>query len=439
MLQPLRVTCRTFHATRSKLKLRVSHHAMRGLHIFARLYSNPPRLSSFDVAALKTATPKPEPSKTNRFAKQFEQRQTKVREPQRGSKPREAQRSPKFSDRPRTAPSNSSYSGSSGPPRRQMSDYWRQSGEPPRANHRSEPQPYRRRQQDFEVPDGSPKMQEALMAIMLKCRQNDSRMQVRFVDPSTQKMTEMHLQSVINLLDVETDGLTYIPPSRRGELPIVRINKVSDMIRVYSDELAEAKRLEILKSGSFHAKRTELLKAQAERKKASTKMILLSWAITVPDLLNQKRTEILGRLKKDEKLLIYWGDKRTHYSVRKGSEKEDGVLKLLQKGESLEVIPSSSGEDVPVEIRRREMLLLKLQNLLEENECKVVTTGSLESRVILSVTGKKPVAEKGDLHSQTSPKEARRLEKARKASEANSKEKKTDEEDLDSLYLFKID
>lgn len=292
----------------------------------------------------------------------------------------------------------------------------------------------------FEIRTGSDKAQTALKQVITNVHKISSSYKVNHVDPTTSKLNQVHLADVVNNLDLGVNGLLLIAPKQPGELPLVRTISVMDMVKSYSDELAALKEKELLQLGSTRAQRSIGQRMQAEKKKSATKIIAIAWSISASDLMNQKKNEIQNRIKKGEKFSVYIGERQSLYNARKSLEKENGVLNQLDT--SGFNWGKMSEDALAVEMKKREMIFQKLEELLSEFECKFETSGSLDARMMVNVTPKAtPKSEKRDDEEAPSAKELKRIRKAEKARELaeKAKQKATDADDLDSLYQFKIE
>lgn len=283
----------------------------------------------------------------------------------------------------------------------------------------------------FNFDTGSEKAKSALKDIISRVQKLGTQYKVNFVDPETNKLAAMHLVEIVNSTDFNKNGLLVIEPKSDGDLPLIRVIKVQDMMKEYSDKLAAIKEKELLELGSFAAKKALNLRMQAEKKKSALKILTLSWSISVSDLVNQKKNEIMKRVNKGEKFIIFVGEKLSLYSARNSSDKEDGILKQL--GTSRTKWDRMDEDELQLELKKRELVVEKLKELLDEAESKYEVSGVLEARMMLNVTPKvKSTAGADD--KEVTGREMRKIKK-----QAKSKEKtKIDEDDLDSLYLFRI-
>lgn len=289
----------------------------------------------------------------------------------------------------------------------------------------------------FRFDTGTDQAQAAVKDLITRVHKYDTQYRVQFLDPNTNKIRPMHFVDVVNGTNFATEGLLVVGP-KEGELPLVRVNKVPDMIRDYTNKLAGIKERELLELGSHTAKRAVSMRAQAEKKKSATKVLTLAWNISVSDLLNQKKNEIFKRVKKEENFVIFVGEKGSLHNARRLAEKEDGFLKLL--GTLVTVVETDAEEELTIEQRRREMILERLKEILAEMECKYEVTGGVDTRLALACTpkvgGKNKVVQTDD--PELLPKELKRLKKAARQKE-RVETKKIDEDDLDSLYQLKIE
>ncbi|CUM67106.1 uncharacterized protein PRCAT00004795001 [Priceomyces carsonii] len=300
----------------------------------------------------------------------------------------------------------------------------------------------------FQFETGSEQAQNAIKSIITKIHTYNKNYNVSYVDPDNNKLVTKHLVEIVNNLDLGHKGLHMVPPNQSLLLPLVKVSKVSDMIRLYTDELAEIREQELLEKGSIAAQKAVRQRDRAEKKKSSTKIITLAWNISVGDLKNQKRAEISKRLAKGEKFLLYIGEKRSLYSARKSVDKEGGIIETLKEGKS--VVDNGNmrkyeDDELEIEMRRHEMIYQQIQEMLDELQCEYDISGDLDSRIIISCSPKRNLSskhmEEHDSELELSKKEVKRQKKLAKQKELELKksQQKAKESDLDSLYLFKIE
>lgn len=302
----------------------------------------------------------------------------------------------------------------------------------------------------FEFLTGLDQAQNALKSVITRVHALSENYRVSFVDLETNKMEQKHLVEIVNLLDLSKNGLLVVP--QNDGYPLIKLNKTADMIKSYSDMLAQQREKELLQLGSSAAQRAVRQREKLERKKSSTKILALSWHISVSDLLNQKKSEIAKKLDKDGKFVIYMGEKKSLYSARMSVNKEDGLIANLKNEEVDEEVENrcfeglqpvnldNADEDINIEMRRRHMIFQKLEDILQQYEATYQVSGSVDGRIMLSVTAKpnRPAeqAEKREISAKELRKQQKRQQKQEKAPEAR---RKIEDDDLDSLYLFKIE
>ena len=299
----------------------------------------------------------------------------------------------------------------------------------------------------FQISTGSDQAQNALKDLISKVHMVSKSYKVKFVNPQNNKLEQKHLVEIVNELDLAEKGLFMVAPSKEGDLPLIKTNKVFEMIKHYTTELAAQREKELLEKGSIAAQKAIRQRDRAEKKKSATKILTLSWKISLSDLNNQKKMEIKRRMNKGEKFILYIGDKRSLYSARKSVDKEGGIVENMKdtsttNEEQGEVVNINDPSDVDFEIKRRHMIVEELQNILEECECQFDISGHIDSRIMVAcaplVTATKPNEAKLEEDSSKELKKQKKLMKLKKLEE--KKQKKTeDEEDLDSMYLFKIE
>lgn len=288
----------------------------------------------------------------------------------------------------------------------------------------------------FNFDTGSEKAKSALKEIITKVQKLGTSYKVNFVSPESNRLTEMHLVDIVNTTDLNKLGLLVIEPKIEGELPLIRLIDVKDMVKEYSDRLAALKEKELLDLGSFAAQRAMNQRIQAEKKKNATKILTLSWSISVSDLVNQKKNEIMKRINKGDKFIIFVGEKSSLYSARNSSDKEDSILKQLDTSRTK--WDRMDEDALTLELKKRELLVEKLSEILVESDSKYEVSGSPDARMTFNVSPKAKVtgdAEEVDL----SPRELKRAKKLGREKEKEKPQARINDDDLDSLYLFKID
>lgn len=295
----------------------------------------------------------------------------------------------------------------------------------------------------FECPSENSKL--AVNDIIAKVKECGTGHFVNFVDPNDGgKLKRCHFSEIINSTDFSVVGLSFIPPpqphngkdpanpapaSASKKLPIIKSISPREMVQKFSDLLAEQKEKELLEMGSSAARKALNHRLNSERKKSALKAINLSWTISIKDLTNQKRNEIEKRISKGERFVIFLGGRRKSGD----SARED--LEELQK--TVSDLDSAAGETDDIETQRRIMVVEKLQQILNDASCKYDEGGSVKLRWFFSCIPpmkEKPKTEESEKPSSKEIKKQRRLEKEKKR-----ETKKTEEPDLDLLYLMKIE
>lgn len=287
----------------------------------------------------------------------------------------------------------------------------------------------------FNVNVSNERTKSAVQDIIQKVHGFSPSYKINFVDSATNKISQKNLADIVNGVDFRQDGLHLIEPKDETELPIIKLVDVQEMNEVYSDKLAALKEQELLKLGSASAQRTANKKLQAEKKKSATKILTISWAISVSDLMNQKKNEILKRVNKGEKFVIFVGEKASLYNARSSADSENSVLKNLDQSRTK--WDRMDEDELSLEMKKREMIFEKLHGILEEIPCKFDVSGSHDARMMVNVVPNSTTSSESAEESEEtlSPREQKRARQKNRAKET----KKTQEEDLDSLYLFKIE
>lgn len=291
----------------------------------------------------------------------------------------------------------------------------------------------------FENRTGSAKAQEALKQMILKVYEANTGFKVNYRN-SEGKLELIHLLQITNNLDLNEEGISILNSLFDVNLPIIKKIPAKAMLQLYSDELAAQVEGRLLASGSAHAQKVVDSRLKVERKKSAAKMVNLAWTISISDMQNQKRKEIEKRILAGDKFSIVMGDKAS-------ISKRKRLLKEVEESEDTEGAEEvfSSGlnhlddEEYELEIQKRERLFETVESILAEHRCRNNVSGSLERQMFVTVEPIKVVAQepaKLKKREELSAKELRRLKRLEKA---KGSESGNSGEDLDAMYLFKID
>lgn len=291
---------------------------------------------------------------------------------------------------------------------------------------------------------GSEQAQLAVKSIIAEVYESSPQYRVNFVDPESNKLERKHLADIINNTDFKDHGIQVV--ISKG-LPLIKMTSSKDMLKLFSEKLAIEKERELLEKGSVKVQYAIQQRERAKQKKSATKIMTFAWNISIGDLNNQKRTEINKKLDKGENFLIYIGDKRTLSSAKKSVDKGDGLINKISKDEEFEeqnFDPLTLEEDrFEIEMRRRQLVVDNMKTILEECDATFEINGDLESRVVIrcEVKPNRISNKKEQEEQQLSAKELKKQRKILKQKEAEEKRKQktTNETDIDSLYLFKIE
>lgn len=295
----------------------------------------------------------------------------------------------------------------------------------------------------FEFKTGSEQARAVLKSVLSKARDYDSSLRVRFLDPETKKISTGNLVDVSNSLDLNFNGLMVLPPSEDLSHPMVKVIPVASMLKAFADQLAARKERELLEMGSVSAKRAVKQRLKVEKKKLATKFLSISWKISLGDLKNQKRDEILRRLAKQEKFTISITGKRTKLVVIENDDTGE-----YGDSEDVDVVSPDSirfskefadEQDLHIELMRRENLKDGLCQILDEQHCTYEVEGNTETRLMIRVSPKEAIKSAGlspkqnqDMFSTKDLRRQRRAEKQKTSSTAKT-------QDLDLLYSMKIE
>ncbi|KAK6459407.1 altered inheritance of mitochondria protein 23, mitochondrial [Scheffersomyces xylosifermentans] len=293
----------------------------------------------------------------------------------------------------------------------------------------------------FEFKTGSDQAQAALKAIIAKVHACNTNYKCKFIDQATGLVKESNLVDVANNSDLREFGL-HLLPGKEGELPTIKKVTTREMLKAYSDELAAEREKALLESGSVAAQRALNSRLKAERKKSAAKVVTIYWNISLGDLKNQKKTELSNRLCKGEVFTIYMRKKGREIATP--TEDEDGaeVMHVQDIRRSL----AHDEDALNIELQRRELITETLLSVLDELPCTYTVEGQKENKLSITVTPKPEAMEKvtasGSCEELLSPKELkkqRQLQKQKEREEELKRKKQEKEDNLDSLYSFKIE
>lgn len=338
-------------------------------------------------------------------------------------------------------------------------------------NKRShEKRPLERKVLRFELDKATPKTKSALVSIIEKVRSLSPSYQVRYIDPESSKLATKHLTEVVNNLDLGKSGIQLIKSPNDKELPLIKLIKLELMIKTHSDELAQETEARLIEQGSSAAMKALRQREKTERKKKAAKIVALSWNISLGDLKLQKKSEMIKKIEKQESFIIYIDGRKANYRrAQKQLEKKNDVKEEEVGGEEEEEVEEEEEETLmneavgdsvlnsynnnryqnidTFELKRRQFILDAIVLILEETETKYTITGELNGMLTINCTPKvKSHNNNNNNNTKTSDvtelnkdiKRQRQIQK-QKQREEELKNKKGSQDNLDSLYLFKIE
>lgn len=305
---------------------------------------------------------------------------------------------------------------------------------------------------------GSESAQNALKSILSRIHHlQPLNQQVQYVSP-TQGLITCSIQQVLEDLDLSTQGLQLIErevttttttsttnnnnnknnaDTSPSVIPLIKKIKIQEMLKAYNDELAEAKELELLTMGSKKTIKALDNKLRAKQKKSSEKQIMIKWSISLNDLTNQKQVEIDNRLKKEKsKIAIYLIHNKKSPNLK--------ITDIFRNSNNSGSNESDVDEMMDIELKKRNKVKQTLEGILNSLECKWTMEGDVESKVVYSITPTAStttavVNEKGKLVEVNQQLEKNKKKQKAKSAHDKQEKSKVDEEDLDALYLFKIE
>ncbi|KAG2731449.1 hypothetical protein G9P44_005865 [Scheffersomyces stipitis] len=294
----------------------------------------------------------------------------------------------------------------------------------------------------FEFKTGSDQAQAALKSIIAKVHALSTNYKIKFIDPVSGEVKLSNLVDIANSTDLREAGLQLLP-CKEGDLPSIKKVSTREMLKLYSDELAAEKEKALLQSGSVAAQRALNQRLKSERKKSAAKLLNIFWNISLGDLKNQKKTELANRLCKGETFTIYLKRKGREVATPEGEgDEESETLNMYDIRRSL----AHDEDALNIETQRRELISQQLFCILDEMPCTYEIEGQKENKLKVTVSPRQdavkqsisPSSEECTLSAKDLKKQ-RQLQKQKEREELLKLKKQEKEDNLDSLYSFKIE
>ncbi|EGW31435.1 uncharacterized protein SPAPADRAFT_61997, partial [Spathaspora passalidarum NRRL Y-27907] len=194
------------------------------------------------------------------------------------------------------------------------------------------------RPRKFFIHSGTESCQNAIRSIVLRVQEISPDFKVQYLNPETNSIEVLHLADIVNSMDLTKQGITCVELD--DNYPLVKLCKVHEMTKVYSDKLAKIKEQELLAMGSKKTAYAIQSREKALSKRSAEKVISCKWSINTSDLLNQKKNEILKRLSKGENLQV-----RFQTNSNRGFDTDSSHVSHMHRNE----------DDYNLELKKREL------------------------------------------------------------------------------------
>lgn len=286
----------------------------------------------------------------------------------------------------------------------------------------------------FEFNTGTLQAQNALKSIITKVHAYDSSYRVKYLDPVTKKISNTHLVDIVNNLDLSKFGITMIPDKDSHQLPLIKQISIVEMVKAYTDGLAELKEQELISKGSITMQKILQNRLRAEKKKSAIKTLNMQWNINVGDLKNQKKSEIESRLLKGENFNIYIKSKNNRHNTIDDLDlpESEQISFDITKNNKFK-----DEDDLILELRKRDLILTSLKSILDDLPCQYEVKGKVETSIMIPLVS---TVNPKELSKSCEIKKSSKSEKSKQRQDKKQVVKKPKcEEDLDALYLFKIE
>lgn len=255
----------------------------------------------------------------------------------------------------------------------------------------------------FENTTGSDLQREALKWVLGRVRELSPNFRIKVLVKG--QLQNGDFIEVANKLNLKEKGVQMI---NQDNHILIKIVPVEVMAKMYLDHLAGQREQELIQLGNSKMQKILANRARLERKKLAQKVVQIKWGISLADLKQQKHNELKLRITKGESFII-------ELSSQKRDKRMDEAAYQM-------------------ELKKRELVFDTLEGLLSELPCSFeFDEGSLEGKVILQVTLKAtPAPAPAVVKAETkTPK--------REKKQVATPVKQKSEDDLDSMYSFKIE
>ncbi|SCU99757.1 LAME_0G05292g1_1 [Lachancea meyersii CBS 8951] len=234
---------------------------------------------------------------------------------------------------------------------------------------------------------GTERAQEAANHTLQQIFKLNERGVVKVVSQQSNTLEERLFVKWAAGLDLGDIGFTIVNVEQRGSysIPLIKVVDAKTALKKYSDELARRKEEELSKMG-FSNKRLGK-KIDRDSGDDNLKQIKVSWQISDADLNKQKAHEITSQLKKGYKVYLYL-DRREELGKTNWSEDVSAIQEDEKKARS----PKLSSR----ELMRRQEVMDRLQEIVDEFALQPVLNGSIDSRLIMKLTPKTTSTNKSD-------------------------------------------
>ncbi|CAG99731.1 Aim23p [Kluyveromyces lactis] len=239
--------------------------------------------------------------------------------------------------------------------------------------HRNGNKDQRNKKLVFRWNSGTEKQQAAANSVLEEILAINSKGNIKAINPETSKLEEANIRNFLKGVNLEINGIAMVSIDNAASgdvrLPIVKEVPTRQALKNYSDKLSKIKEEELIKLG-VNIKKTGR-RSPDSKADSSWKSIKVSWQISDYDLKKQKCSEIVSNLEKGSKIALFINDK------------DSSNLSPIDE-EELEAMQESSISKK--EMKRREEVLEKLNEIISEYSSQITQEGLINQRIIMKVT-----------------------------------------------------
>ncbi|CDO94767.1 unnamed protein product [Kluyveromyces dobzhanskii CBS 2104] len=225
----------------------------------------------------------------------------------------------------------------------------------------------------FRWNSGTEKQKTAANSVLEEILAANPKGNIKAINPETNKLAETNIRLFLKGIDLEKNGIAMVSidtdEQRDVRLPIIKEIPTRQALKNYSDKLSKIKEEELIQLG-VNIKKVGRRSADSKTD-SSWKSIKVSWQISDYDLKKQKTSEITSNLEKGFKVSLFINEKDSSNLAPIDAEELEAMKEVS--------IPKK-------ELKRREEVIEKLQEIVTEYSSQITQEGLINQRIIMKIT-----------------------------------------------------